>query len=387
MTFFENYAKYTSDNYAPENFHTWCAYATLASCTSRQVWLDIGRFRFYANLYIILVGEAGCGKNTAMDRAVDIIRKVGTVTISYSRESKEDFIATMSKAAKEYFDQDGLVQFQTPFLIHANELAQWLSIDAIGMTDIWVSLYDEREDFICGTRKHGKEIVYRPYINILAGVQPDKLARYVSSEILSTGFLRRTNFIRAGLTRQRKAILEIPPESISGFKACVSHGLSVSQLRGKMDIDKDAVDWYINWFENRITSKNPLISQYDENCHVQIIKLAMLTALGNRLEMRVKREDFERALELVNQVKVELPNTLSGISRNQLAPVTTVLEATLRDAGGFMTMRDIRIAMWSHVKQDELNEILSHLQSIGRIRLVSTKNQAGLPIQGIELCS
>lgn len=385
MNFFQTYKELTSENYAPDEFHHWCAYATLSACTNRQIWLDIGRFRFFANLYIILVGEAGCGKNTAIGHALSLVRKTGATVVSATRQSKEDLIGTLAASAVEYFDDEGLLQHQTPFLICATEIAQWLAIDPIGMTDVLVSLYDEPDDFVCGTRKHGKEVVKRPYITLLGGVQPDKLARYISAEILSAGFLRRTNFVRAITAKPRKAYLDLNPNYQNLFKTCLSTCVAVSQMRGGMVLDEDAIQWYVKWFETRTVSKHPLVVQYDENCHVQLIKLAMLHALGERVELRVKQEDFDAALDLVSSVKATLPDTLSGIARNPLSLVSQVFVATIQEHGGRLPLRDLRRAMWSYVNTTEFNEVLTHLQNTGQVEQAVLTLKDGTQLPGVRL--
>jgi energy-coupling factor transporter ATP-binding protein EcfA2 len=373
MNFFEQYDIYAKDNYAPANFHRWCSYMTLATSISRQIWLDIGIFRFFANLYVILVGSAGCGKSTAMNLAMNIIRQVGKVHISPTRQSKEDLITLMSRSSKEYTSPEGVPAMQTAFLIFAPELAQWLSIDAEGMTDVWTAIYDETGDFSCSTHKHGREIIREPYLNILAGVQPDKMSKYITEDILSTGFLRRTIFASPIERKERKLIFDISKEALEAAQNCVSIALKISEMVGPMTISPAAKQWFKEWFETRRISKAPLIAQFDENMHVQLVKLAMLTALGERQSMTVEISDFITPLKYLEDLKSTLPETLAGIARNSLKAVTDIFLSILDNNGGRMSQRELRMVMWQHCNSAEFSEIVSYLVGIGKIQVVFEK--------------
>ena len=377
--FFTAYTTYTSDNYAPDVYHTWCAFGTLASVLSRKVWLDIGHFRFFPNLYVCLDGEAGWGKNTALDRAMDIVKAIGTTTISASRQSKEDFICDLARCKIEYTDHFGQAKVQTPYVVYATELAQWLSIDPIGMADVWTAIYDEKYDYSCGTIKHGRQTVRGPYLNLLVGVQPDKLAKYMSFEALSTGFLRRCNFIWPTVFRPKRLLFDTSPAGIEALETCINIARNLSALTGPFTFTPEALDWYRNWFETRRSSNNPLIRQYDENLHVQLIKLAMLTSVGYSLSRVIQLEHLITSLAHLDLVKTTLPTVLSGIGRNDLAKVSDMLLTLLREAPGHtVTEKDLRVALWHQANDEEFIAIVHHLQTVGKIKSATAISPSGV---------
>lgn len=384
--YFTAYTLYTSDNYAPDVYHTWCSYASLACCASRKVWLDIGPFRFYPNLFVVLDGEPGWGKDTAIDKALDVVRPVGNCTISATRSSKEDWVCDMAKSKIEYSDHYGKSTVQTPYLIQAAELAQWLSIDAIGTADLWTAMFNVREDFTVGTIKHGRQVIRRPYLNILAGVQPDKLAKYMSLEALSTGFLRRCNFIWPTTFRPKQLHFDVTPAMRSAFETCVQICRTVAGLSGSFTFTPEALDWYRDWFETRRPTANPLIRQYDENLHVQLLKLAMLTSLGYSRSLVIQRPYLLNALAHLEQVKLNLPNVLAGIGRNDLAKVSELLVNLLRDTKDqCLAEKDARIALWHHANAEEFLAVVAHLQHAGIIKIETGITQRGIPRQVLRL--
>src|SRR3954470_20553842 len=89
MSFLRDYLTYATGNEAPDLFHVWSGYAALSAAVSRRVWLVDGDQAIFPNLYVMLVGDAGCGKSTALRRAKRMLAELGTVPISRNVETPE----------------------------------------------------------------------------------------------------------------------------------------------------------------------------------------------------------------------------------------------------------------------------------------------------------
>ena len=53
------YATYTADSESPREFHLWTGIWTLAGALRRRVWIDMRKFQWTPNFYIVLVGPPG----------------------------------------------------------------------------------------------------------------------------------------------------------------------------------------------------------------------------------------------------------------------------------------------------------------------------------------
>src|SRR2546421_4508695 len=92
MSLIRDYCYYNSGNECPPSYHIWSCLAAYSTILSRRVWIDRGYFQVFPNLYVVLVGDAGSGKNTAKHIATKklIMDQFPDVPISASVTSRED---------------------------------------------------------------------------------------------------------------------------------------------------------------------------------------------------------------------------------------------------------------------------------------------------------
>src|SRR5260370_10096193 len=73
------YIEYTRDMESPLNFHFWTGIATIAGALRRRVWIDMRKFIWTPNFYIILVAPAGiAAKSTSISIGMDLLLKLPT---------------------------------------------------------------------------------------------------------------------------------------------------------------------------------------------------------------------------------------------------------------------------------------------------------------------
>lgn len=97
MSFLTDYLTYTSGNEAPKLFHVWSGLSVLSSLVSRRVWLQQGIFTWYPNLYVVMVGEPGNGKSTALDIAKAVIRAQKDVPLAADAMTVQALLRHMSE--------------------------------------------------------------------------------------------------------------------------------------------------------------------------------------------------------------------------------------------------------------------------------------------------
>ena len=105
MSFLTNYQFCTQNNEVPPIYHLFSGLAALSSLVSGKVWLDRGLFYIRPNLYVVLTGEPGVKKSTAIDIAKQLLREVGSGPCPMTAEcqTKEDLtqmLATKSRVCQ-----------------------------------------------------------------------------------------------------------------------------------------------------------------------------------------------------------------------------------------------------------------------------------------------
>lgn len=71
------YQVYSKDGFCPPNFQTWCAIAAISAACERRIWINHGRRKTFANLYVLLLSLPGAGKSSSVNPlANNILRKL-----------------------------------------------------------------------------------------------------------------------------------------------------------------------------------------------------------------------------------------------------------------------------------------------------------------------
>src|SRR5688572_13626094 len=139
MSFISDYLEATKNTKPPMEFHIWSMLSCLSVFAGRRFWFPFGPMNFYPNLYVVLVGEPGTGKSTAMNMTKGIVRAANVCPIAASQITKEALTLKMSstmdgKPKKEpfegqrFFDHAGRKIEYNQYAIFATELTQFIGV-------------------------------------------------------------------------------------------------------------------------------------------------------------------------------------------------------------------------------------------------------------------
>jgi hypothetical protein len=75
-SFIEWYLYSAGLSWVPAEFHLWCALSVIAACVADRVWFEKFRGeRLTPNLYVMLIGPSGVGKNQAIRKAQKLVER------------------------------------------------------------------------------------------------------------------------------------------------------------------------------------------------------------------------------------------------------------------------------------------------------------------------
>ena len=95
-SFIRQYLSYVGETEAPIFYHRWAAISMVGAYLGRQYSFSLGHFELYTNMYIMLIGEPGTRKSTAIKIAKKIITAAGFDKISGDKTSKEKFMLDLA---------------------------------------------------------------------------------------------------------------------------------------------------------------------------------------------------------------------------------------------------------------------------------------------------
>jgi len=99
----ENYMQLRAGTEPPPISHRWSFLTCLSAFMARKVWLPFGEGNIHANMYVMLIGDPGARKTTAINQAVRLFSQAGYETLAARKSSKEKFLMDL-EGQKDEFD-------------------------------------------------------------------------------------------------------------------------------------------------------------------------------------------------------------------------------------------------------------------------------------------
>ena len=373
MSFIENYMLYNSGNEANKTYHRWSALSALSSIISRRVWIDMGYFRIYPNLYIVLLGPPGNKKTTAMTVAKSLIRQLGSaIPFSAECQTKESLVKELAEYERT-FDFPGAVKpyKYTPMSIFVTELSQFIGVDPARMIDLLTTIYDQ-DFYDLKTKNKGCQLIVGPYLTLLACTTPEWITNYLKSDVITGGFSRRALFVlEYDDSDIRVPFPEITPVMKAAWDNLITYAHVLFTIGGEFKWDPPAKEWYIKWYEKRTISSDPLIRWFDATSYIQALKIAMLISLSESTDMVIRLGHLQQAFALLEVLKVNLPKVFQGIGRNELNVVKMKVLSVLNTTGP-ITDRKLMAMIYSELPHGgaDFDTLMRDMDKCGDIKRV-----------------
>lgn len=374
-----DYIYYSSGNETPEDYLTWGGLSILGHILGRKVSIAHGGyFNFNPNLLVCLVGEAGSGKNTCLGVNMDIMAEHFTKhLISASIQSREDITFQMSDdlTGMIYYNIEGQpIQHFRPFYILNNELASFLSVDKLKMVEFLTEIFDGKR-FGTGFKKDRMENPKRqqwfqnPHLSLIAGAVPSWFMNSLKMDLFSGGLGRRMIIVNA----VRDKVIPFPmkpPGADAALLRCIAHLKEAEKFVATITLGSDARKWWEAWYtqHRKESPTDPIVYQFHQTMHMQILKLALLAYCTEKLEPgEVTAEHLEFGKVMFTRLIPAVQRLTAGIGRNELAGVGAALIDMLERTSGMATEIQVRKAFHRYANTREFQDIIEHYKQTGEL--------------------
>lgn len=377
MSFLADYLEYTGGNEAPKLFHVWSGLSVLSSLVSRKVWLQQGIFTWYPNLYVVLVGEPGNGKSTALDIAKAVIRAQRDVPLAADAMTVQALLRHMSEEkspCKKNFSHPVTKQIieYTPVTIFAGELVSFLSMDPHGWIVFLTTVYHEDVHEV-KTKNKGDDLINGPFVTLLGCLTPDIANNMQQQRIISTGFARRTIFVWGTRSGDAVPFPEITQAMLDAKSRFMAYAQELKKVKGEFTWGPGAKEWYGPWYiwlrKNIGKMSTPATAGYYESKHVQLLKTAMLISLSESTDLILRLEHLQVALQFLEQTEVHLSRVFEGSGHNENAGAAVAIYEFIEKANDAIPLKRIKTTFYAQVKDGlaGIDKILHHLTSSDRL--------------------
>lgn len=375
ITSFINYTRYAE---APPKLYFWVALATIAGALRRRVWIDMGYFKWYPNLYLILVAPPGVvAKSTTAALGIDLLRQVPGIQFGPDVVTWQALFDAF-RDVHEGINLNGEVLEMSALTIAASEFGNFLRPDDKEMVDQLVNIWDGTP-IKKRTRMDGEQVIQNPCLNLIGCTTPAWIAGNFPEYLIGGGLTSRMIFVYAEAKFQYVAYpaLSIPKDFHEKRDSLIRDLERISNLLGPVTLTPAAYSWGAEWYErfHKEESKKideTLLGGYINRKQVLAHKIAMCLVASRGDDLIIDQPDIERAVALLTELERDMPKVYSRIGMSQEAVAGDQVLSFIERAGGrvsFLNLYRYMHKLFPNV--DRFNEVLIGLKESGKLRIIS----------------
>lgn len=370
----DEYMIYSGVSEAPSVYHKWCGISTVASCVRRQVWIDMGYFKIFTNMYIILVSPpAKSRKGNAINISVDLlmnsrIRDKG-VSTSADATTREALILSLKEAVHKTTTPEGETNFHSSITIISKELGVFLGNQNTDMLIFLTDIYDAADFWKYRTIKRGMDSIENSWLSMLAATTPSWLVSSSAVTAIGEGFTSRVIFIVANDKRKKEAFPELSPREILA-KENVIHDLEiVTDINGKLEFTPQARDFYSDWYKGsniNILDDDPRFAGYLERKPTHVLKIASVFSIAESSDMQIQEYHIKRAIEELKCVEFDMKDAFGGAGKSPDTEEIHYLIDIIKQNKKIYRKDLLRLVM-RDISVNKISFLLQHLLDSGEI--------------------
>lgn len=368
----------------------WC------SALERRVhYYPLSHMPLFCNLYVILVGPPGIGKNLTLNCVNGILRyhrdknRKPTQLSSGGAEfpplfaggpdatTFESLLVELSGAVKTAH----LGEARIPYPYHSmcfllDELSSLFRANRDTVAEFLLKAYD------CGNYdykpKHGgHDCIRNMSMSFCAGTTPSFLTKAKDLNIFGDGFSSRTLFVFGQTERQfRLHRSAMTSEQVAALSQLRDHALTLSKLVGEIKYDSSVYDWLEDWNRTELAaskaSASERMSHYFSRKNVHLLKLAAGFHFAERTDFTITIEDILEAKKLLENIEPAMTLGLSETGGNEMLKYINAMTALLRVRD--MTLVDFVKTFQADLTLDQITACLALVRISNNVTIENTPN-------------
>lgn len=377
--FYERYFEYIGLTESPRIYHRWCAVSIIAALLGRNLYIPFGHDHIYPNHYILLVGDPGARKGTAITPSKKLLRQSGYTRFGPDRLSAERFIIELERASRpdiDGVDLDNPVELENITLDEVSEL--YVSLGEFGdfigdgninfirlLTNLWDNLPEYKHPKI-----HGKSVaVPKPTVNILSGTTGQDISSTLPVEAIGQGYLSRIILVHGtGLGRLYSRLPEISEETINKFAKEIQEIRAV--MHGELKISEEVWKLLDRIYKEFTDIDDYRFKHYSGRRYTHLLKLCLVFAAMCK-NQELTPEMCIEANTLLHYTEMKMPRALGEFGKAKNSDTANSVMHIIRDAKEPIIMKDIYARVSQDLnKQSDLIDILNNLRTAGKIQVM-----------------
>lgn len=354
----------------PRAWLAWSLCCSISAAMGNNYYMRVlkGAVEVRANIYVILLGESGLGKEFPVKLALELTEKADVTRVISGRSSIQAIVKEVSTARTR---RDGKAPFVDSRAFIANgEMSTAIIQDPDSLT-ILTDLYDRKANWTNLLKGDGAEKLKEPYFTCLFGSSPAHFYESVPQVNMEGGYIGR-NFIIQEEKRYKDTDLFEGEDSTDDFPFLkfISHLENISKGGGRIIPNADAKqlfnDWRRSWRGKNLTDKTGFANRVP----VHVLKLAMILCCAEyEPSLVVTERHIEQAIDMVVPLTYSSKKAAEGKGTDPLAAQTKmILDFLLLAPQNVLFRKQLLTKGYGNFDTVVCDKIIDNLKEIGWVR-------------------
>ena len=364
------YLEYVEESESPDSYHMWTALAVLGAAIGQNYPLGDVRYTISNNIYFILIAKQGrTRKTSAIELGLKLLSEIEEVTVSPGSVSKEDLHRRISESQN--------IHGESNYVVYARELSTLVKTSGVDTPNYLIELYDNRDELESSTIARGAEKITKPHGTVVAATTPNFVKNgFGGIDMRENGLMSRTMLIYEENPRFHKPFGSKPDKKKAKMLIHDLKVMAADRVRIPMYFAPEAREMYAALYDSidKEIPKFPLEEAFLARKELHINKVSILLTLsrkptdnnGCNIGLEVRGEDYQRAIEIVENVQGGLASINAMLGTDKNLHVKLAIIDTLRRRKK-VPSKELAFIYMSEVNNYEFHDIMNQLESAGLV--------------------
>lgn len=384
---FDLYFNFVQDTESPLIYHRWSLITCLSAMLARQCWIPFGSARIFPNQYVMLIGEPGARKSSAIKLARKLFSAAGYKNFAATKTTKEKFLLDL-EGLEEQSDEkvSNTAVMQNLFgekvgdeprevFIVADEFNDFMRCCDLEFHSMLGALWDWDDESVPYEQrlKNSRSIsIFQPTVTLLGGNTHTGFAEMFPPQAIGQGFLSRLLLIFSEPSN-RKIAWPTTPSPEDHLRLVKEVEAIRAVMHGPLAVTSKAREMLTVLYNNYEGFADVRFTSYFTRRHTHLLKLCILCA-AVRKTMLIGAADVILANSMLRYAEHYMPKALGEFGKAKNSDVANKL---LQYLSKFYKPVDIP-ELWKQVssdldRQEDLARMLEGLRTAGKIQWVPKK--------------
>lgn len=378
------YMAYTRDSESPDTFHFWTGVSTIAGALRRRVWIDMKKFQWTPNFYIILVAPAGiAAKSTSLGMGMRLLGKVPGIKWGPESMTWQKLAKSLSEATEffEYIDLKGQKArvAMSANTIEVGELGTLLKTKDDSLVSFLIRMWEgQLQQFRHDTLSGGNVVVDNPWLNIISATTPTWMQENFTESMIGGGLTSRIVFVYGD---KKRGLVPYPDEVIPDAdyveteRKLIEDLCAIAKLSGPYRLSPFARQWGRAWYTDHNNAdlrpahlSSARFGGYIARKQTHLHKFAIVLAAAKRDALVIEEDDLREAEQILTNTEHDMLKVFENIGQSEQRVHIDEVVSVVKYCGS-LTNKGLWAKMMNFMTLKEFEEAVRGAVHSGRVKL------------------